>query len=125
MDGETRRLVRERAKGHCEYCRMRQEQDALYRFHIEHIVARQHGGSDESENLALACHHCNENKGTNLAGIDPLSSAVTHLFHPRRDLWQDHFELRDGLVMGMTAIGRTTAALLKMNDPGRVELRSS
>lgn len=26
------------------------------RFHIEHIVARQHGGSDESSNLRLRQH---------------------------------------------------------------------
>src|SRR5437016_3905081 len=39
------------------------------RFHVEHIVARQHGGSDTVENLALACPECNRHKGTNLTGI--------------------------------------------------------
>jgi 5-methylcytosine-specific restriction endonuclease McrA len=39
--------------------------------HIEHIIAKQHGGSDDSENLALACHRCNVRGGPNLTGIDP------------------------------------------------------
>jgi hypothetical protein len=29
------------------------------------------GGSDDPDNLALACHHCNLHKGPNLAGVDP------------------------------------------------------
>ena len=31
----------------------------FFAYHVGHIVARQHGGTDESENLALACYHCN------------------------------------------------------------------
>jgi 5-methylcytosine-specific restriction endonuclease McrA len=70
MDEATRRLVWQRAGDRCEYCGMHQNHDLFFRFHIEHIVAKQHGGSDESSNLALACHHCNEHKGPNLSGID-------------------------------------------------------
>jgi len=73
-------------------------------FQIEHIVARSHGGSDEAENLALACRHCNLHKGPNLSGIDPESSEITRLFHPRRDEWHDHFDTRDGFVHGLTDI---------------------
>jgi hypothetical protein len=49
---------------------------------IEHIVARQHGGSDDIENLALACHRCNLHKGPNLGGIDPMTGEVRFCFTP-------------------------------------------
>ena len=69
MDARLRELVKQRAAGRCEYCGLRQEQEPLA-FHVEHITARQHEGKDTEENLALACHHCNLHKGTNLSGLD-------------------------------------------------------
>lgn len=92
-------------------------------FHVEHIVARQHTRDDSRENLALACQRCNLRKGANLTGLDPETSELTRLFHPRRDRWTNHFMLRDGYIVGLTAVGRTTAALLQMNTPDRRELR--
>ena len=56
MEARLRQSVRQRAKNRCEYCRLHQDFEPL-RFHIEHIIPRQHGGKDSSENLALACHH--------------------------------------------------------------------
>jgi hypothetical protein len=35
----------------------------FFTFHIEHIMARQHGGDDNLSNLALACPDCNAYKG--------------------------------------------------------------
>lgn len=84
MDDRLRQRVRCRANNHCEYCQMREDQEPLP-FHIEHIIPRQHGGKDVSSNLALACHHCNLHKGTNLSGIDPQTRKMTRLFHPRLD----------------------------------------
>ena len=46
------------------------------------------------------------------------------LCHPRRQQWQDHFELReDGRIEGLTAEGRATARLLDFNLEGRLQLR--
>ena len=59
MDGPVRTAVRERAQFHCEYCRLAEEHAPVTPFQVEHIVARQHGGSDAFRNLALACHRCN------------------------------------------------------------------
>lgn len=61
MDPATRELVTHRAELRCEYCRLHQAYSELIH-HIEHIVARQHGGSDDPGNLALACHRCNLHK---------------------------------------------------------------
>ena len=79
MDAATRHLVRQRADERCEYCKLRQEHCEL-RHHIEHIIAKQHGGSDDDENLALACHRCNLHKGPNLTGIDPQTGLSPHFF---------------------------------------------
>ncbi len=89
MDEGTRERVRRRAENRCEYCGAREGLGARLRFHIEHIIARQHGGGDELENLALACHLCNAHKGPNLTGIDPATGNIVPLFHPRRDRWND------------------------------------
>ena len=122
MDAATAQLVRQRAGNRCEYCRLPQSFSDL-RFHVEHIVARQHGGSDSADNLALACPECNFHKCPNLTGIDPDTSHVTPLFHPRRDKWEDHFALMDGQLVGKTSVGRTTALLLSMNVGDNLRIR--
>jgi hypothetical protein len=50
---------------------MPQEATPLIPFHVEHIVSRQHGGTDDASGLALACDRCNAYKGPNLTSIDP------------------------------------------------------
>ena len=120
----TRDFVRQRARTRCEYCGLSQEAEPFFKFHIEHIVARQHGGADEAENLALACYHCNCRKGTNLTAIDPQSGQVVPLFHPRQHDWAEHFALAGDVVEGRTAIGRATASLLRMTAPDRRRLRA-
>ena len=119
----TRALVRERAGDRCEYCGLPQSAEPFFAFHIEHIIARQHGGGDEPENLALACYHCNARKGPNLTALDPPTVAVVPLFHPRREDWAAHFAPNGNLVEGVTPTGRATVALLKMNAPDRRRLR--
>jgi hypothetical protein len=123
MEAVLRRQVAERAQHRCEYCGVAQIHQPVVVFHVEHILAQQHGGSDSIDNLALSCHRCNLQKGPNLASIDPDTGELTRLFHPRNDRWLDHFSVRHGRILGLTAIGRTTAALLLMNTPDRVELR--
>lgn len=95
------------------------------RFQIEHILAHQHRGDDDFDNLALACVRCNLHKGPNVAGYDPLTNALVPLFHPRCDTWREHFAWAGATVNGMTPVGRTTVAILNMNAPQRVSLRES
>ena len=83
MNNALREFVRQRANNRCEYCLLPQSAAAFFRFHIEHIRARQHGGEDVEENLALACPDCNARKGPNLTsvGLAPLSVLeFTHRF---------------------------------------------
>jgi hypothetical protein len=125
MDESTRELVRCRAEQRCEYCRIYQEDDPLFAFHIEHIIAQQHGGTDSPSNLALACHQDNLHKGPNLTGIDPVTKKLTRLFNPRRHKWSRHFRWDGPILVGRTAIGRTTPAVLGMNLPHRIILREA
>jgi hypothetical protein len=122
IDAATRRLVRERARDRCEYCQLPQKHSESIH-HIEHIVARQHGGPDEVSNLALSCHRCNLHKGPNLSGVDPVTHQVTSLFHPRQGQWEDHFVFRGTRILGLSPSGRTTVKVLGLNDIRRIELR--
>lgn len=122
MGTATRQRVRRRAADRCEYCRLPEKFSGL-RFHVEHILPKQHGGTDDPANLALACPTCNFHKGTNLSGIDPETGQVTTLFHPRRDRWEEHFSRAEATIVGKSAVGRTTASLLEMNSGDRLRLR--
>ncbi len=124
MRPATRNWVQTRAGDRCEYCRFHQSHEPFYRFHVEHIIAEVHGGTDGLGNLALACHHCNERKGTNLSGIDPVTGRIVRLYDPRRQSWGRHFRFNGPVVVGRTQLGRATVAVLAMNASDRVELRS-
>jgi 5-methylcytosine-specific restriction endonuclease McrA len=98
--------------------------DPLSTFHVEHIIARKHGGSDAPSNLALACDRCNAHKGPNLTGIDPETGEIVPLFNPRNHIWEEHFRLSEATIVGLTAVGRTTIRVLNMNEERRVRLRT-
>jgi hypothetical protein len=118
-----RQLVRERAGRRCEYCRLPDVAVPASTFHVEHVIARQHGGADDLENCCWSCHRCNLHKGPNLSGRDPLTGNVVRLFDPRRQSWKRHFEWREALLLGRTQTGRATVAVLDINAPQRVALR--
>ncbi len=122
MDDAARQAVRERAGRRCEYCHLPEAYVATP-FNLEHVVAKQHAGGDSLSNLAYACIRCNLHKGPNLTGIDPETKKLTRLFNPRRGSWKKHFRFDGALLAGKTAVGRTTVALLCMNEPARLALR--
>ena len=125
MTEAARALVRQRAANRCEYCHLHQDDSPLAALHIEHIRPRKHGGSDDESNLGLACIDCNLHKGPNLTGIDPLTGAVTELFHPRQQRWEDHFAFEGIYITGTTAVGRTTIQVLDMNSDDQLNLRAA
>jgi len=108
----------------CEYCRMPEGLSKL-KFTLDHVIARQHGGDESSENLALACGYCNRHKGPNVAGIDPESGKLARLFHPRRDAWEDHFRWDRAVLVGLTPTGRATIATLAINQPYQIAVRQA
>ena len=123
MTAATRALVRQRADHRCEYCQTHQDDSPLAALHIEHIRPLKHGGSDADSNLCLACIDCNLHKGSNITGIDPQTDAVTLLFNPRQQHWEDHFRWEGLNVVGLSDVGRTTIRVLCMNSDEHLELR--
>jgi hypothetical protein len=123
MRKSIRTRIRERAGRRCEYCRFRENDLPLFRFHVEHIIPLKHGGSSDPENLAWSCHSCNLSKSSNLSGRDVVTGRVVSLFNPRRQHWHRHFAVEGPRIVGLTPCGRATIAVLNFNAPRRVEIR--
>lgn len=62
---------------------------------VEHIVPASQGGSDEDENLWIACPSCNNYKADKTSAPDALSGKQVRLFNPRQDVWREHFKWSD------------------------------
>ena len=92
-------------------------------FAIDHVIARQHHGTDAIDNLAWSCLNCNSLKGPNLSSIDPDTGNLAYLFNPRKNKWDRHFAMHDGLIVPLTLKGRATLSLLEMNELESVVLR--
>jgi hypothetical protein len=119
-----RQRVFARANFRCEYCRS--HQDLLSAdLEIDHIRPKAKGGKTEDNNLCAACRKCNELKKTKTEATDPSSGAITPLYHPRTQIWSEHFEFSaDGLhIVGKTATGRTTIEAVQLNRKRAVLLR--
>jgi hypothetical protein len=124
ISAALRQAIIERADGCCEYCLVRTK-EVLLPHQPDHIIAEQHGGETTFDNLALACIHCNRNKGPNIASLDSETGQLTPLFNPRRDIWGEHFALDKAYIRPLTPVGRVTVRLLKLNDPERIRVRQA
>lgn len=122
VNNELRQEVWKRADSICEYCRMPEGFDPLP-FCIDHIRPQYHHGPSAAENLCVCCFSCNTFKAVNIAGHDPATGRITRLFHPRQDDWHTHFLWDEALLQGLTAVGRTTIDVLRINLPERIEHR--
>ena len=122
ISASLRRFVAERAGRRCEYCLLH-EDDSYSSHQIDHILSRKHGGTSDPDNLAYACLRCNAWKGTDIGSGDAQTGRVVRLFHPRRDLWEEHFRLRGALIEPLTEEGAVTARLLKLNFDKRLAER--
>lgn len=121
---EVQNRIRVAAQNRCGYC-LSHQQYVLGKLEIEHIVPIAKGGTDEEENLWLACRLCNGYKGTKMTAHDPLTGQIVSLFNPRKQQWKRHFQWsEDGArIIGRTRIGRATVIALHLNDPIALEVR--
>ena len=82
--------------GRCIHCRKRHELrldgTPLSRASLEHIIPRNHGGTDRAENLGIACEGCNAAKGRKLdcrSKNDPdLARVIEILQGQRKRRWR-------------------------------------
>lgn len=124
ISNKLREQIIARANGCCEFCRA-QLRYSPNSFHVEHHIPICLGGSSNDENLTLACPQCNLHKAAKTAAIDPVTEEVVLIFNPRQMRWDDHFIWSDETtyMIGTTAIGRATVALLQTNRENLVSLR--
>jgi len=116
--------VSERAGQRCEYCRA---PEIIFNsnFEIDHIVPVALGGANNRANLALACPACNLYKSNATSGFDVETDAEASLFHPRNNVWSEHFRVNPetATLEGLTPVGRATVARLQINHPIQLEAR--
>jgi hypothetical protein len=114
---ELREKVKHSAKNRCGYCLS--PQDTLpIPLEVEHLFPRKKGGSDDEENLWLACRVCNNFKKDKTEALDPETQALVPIFNPRSQNWFEHFQwTEDSLrIIGISPTGRATAALLHLSN---------
>jgi hypothetical protein len=123
---EVRRMVIERAQERCEYCQSRAD-FTTETFAIEHVVPLSRGGTDDIDNLALACSGCNSRKYNKTEVYDLISNQMVRLFNPRLQLWNKHFVWGESYtqLVGVTDIGRATVDALQMNRPSVQNIRKA
>lgn len=88
---KLKQKIRRQAKNRCGYCLLPQDLNPSL-LEIEHIIPTAEGGTDEEENLWLACRLCNGYKGMQTSVIDPQTNQKTSIFNPRTQKWKEHFE---------------------------------
>jgi len=119
---QLKELVFNRSEGLCEYCKS-PANISPQPFVVEHIIPKSKGGKTSAENLVHSCQGCNNYKYNKISGIDVITNVEAGLFNPRTQLWNEHFVGSDDVleILGITATGRITIEILKMN---RIELQN-
>lgn len=107
--------VRRKAKNRCGYFLLPQSLNPS-RLEIEHLSATANGGSDNEENLWLACRLCNGYKGIQTEAKDPQTNRIALIFNPRTQNWKKHFEWNAEVITGKTVCGQATVQALKLNN---------
>jgi 5-methylcytosine-specific restriction endonuclease McrA len=77
-----RKTILEAFYRRCEYCGVTDRENPV-EWHIDHIIARVNGGSDEPDNLTLSCAKCNLSKRVR-EYIGPVRSLAIMLQKNRR-----------------------------------------
>ncbi|MCP4426327.1 MAG: HNH endonuclease [Chloroflexi bacterium] len=122
---EIRQTIAKLDKRRCAYC-LSPEVLSGIGLTFDHIAPVAAGGETSLDNLCLACRSCNEFKNVQMAGIDPESDETIPLFNPRAQRWLEHFRWDESgtLVEGITAVGRITVSVLKLNHSLIIKART-
>lgn len=108
-----------RAKRLCEYCLIHEE-DAFVGCEVDHIIGEKHGGPTQINNLAYACLSCNRHKGSDIGSMIWETGRIVRFFHPRTDIWPEHFALNGLLIEPLTDVGKVTERIFQFNAVERL-----
>jgi len=121
---ELRAQLEEIDDHRCAYCQTTQANSGQPMV-LDHVIPTAQGGQTTFENLCFACRRCNEFKGARTELEDPLTGEMTPLFHPRQQVWHEHFTWSNSgtQLVAHTATGRVTIVALNMNNEVIVNAR--
>lgn len=124
ISAALRQRVTAAARFRCGYC-LTSQQIIGPLLEIDHIIPEAKGGTNDEENLFLACPMCNSHKAARQEATDPESLLTVPLFTPRTEIWTEHFEWveEEAVIRGKTPTGRATVTALNMNHPDIVVAR--
>ena len=124
LPDELKNKIRRAAQNRCAYCLTPQEIVSMP-LEIEHLQPTAEGGTDEEENLWLACRNCNGFKHAKTLAVDPQTNVETAIFNPRKQIWNEHFEFSEDEteIVGKTVCGRATVIALRLNFEQAVSAR--
>lgn len=122
IPASLRRLVNQRAKNRCEYCKLSQA-GQVATFHIDHVTPVAAGGPTTADSLALACVACSLHKAAKQKARDPETNEWIDIFNPRQQEWNEHFRWDGVTIVALTPMGRATVAALKMNRLMMISIR--
>lgn len=116
ISDELKEKIRLQAKNRCGYCLTPQAIISMP-LEIEHLQPIADGGTDDEENLWLACRNCNGFKHAKTRAADPQTRIETAIFNPRRQNWLEHFEFSEDKteIIGKTECGRATVVAPRLN----------
>ncbi|TAG92830.1 MAG: HNH endonuclease [Oscillatoriales cyanobacterium] len=121
---QVKAIIRAQSQNRCGYCRSLQMY-VLGILEIDHIIPKAVGGTDNEENLWLACSLCNNYKGIQTDALDVVTQTRVTLFNPRTQQWSEHFVWsEEGTeIRGVTDCGRATVTALQLNNNIAVTVR--
>ncbi len=114
---ELESKIRAQAENRYGYCLVPQKL-VSYKLEIEHLRPKAKDGTDDEENLWLACRQCNLSKGIKTYGFDGIKFKRVKIFNPRKQKWVRNFVWSEDKteIIGKTACGRATVSVLQLNS---------
>jgi hypothetical protein len=64
-------------------------------------------------------------QSSDIGSVDPETGQLVSLFNPRQQEWSQHFRLQGFVIEPLTAEGRATARLLRLNIDKRIVERQA
>ncbi len=100
VSDKLRQKIIKQARNRCGYC-LGEQRYILVPLEIDHLLPTAKGGTDDEDNLWLACPLCNVFKGTKTHGVDLQTRRKVSLYNPRKQHWKRHFIIVNGVrIMG-------------------------
>ena len=79
-----------RLRHRCGYC-LSPQHLVMVRLEVERTIPFAKGGTNDEQNLWLACPICNRHKSDKIKAVDPEAGLTVPPFNPHIQVWAEHF----------------------------------